>query len=485
MKAKSSCWTCKSRKIGCDKNIPCCNNCSRTERKCLGYGFRLVWPDRPDGRRRTTEAASHVPAFRSRPKNYGEHFLTFDFEDMDLAIANSSGRDLLARLTGRPRCSLTLHAPILGQDSLLLSYYENVISPMVSTTQARNGFSTEILPMALSREDACSSALCNALLAISAFHHLGREAALPYKLSALRRLSNSLSVRLSSPDAIDAELAACMMLCMYSVFDEEDGSWHVHLNGARKMLHTIRLSDTRPVPSDFLVTWFLYYDVLGHFTQPFQTTYSESEFLWLQTSKSDASLIVGSLGCSVEIFDIIHQINRIRGSHIGGQDDIPTDELVQGRNRLETRLHNLVQRLDPDEEQTASLRRIDAFATADLYRLATILYLQRVCPMDGDNSMGIIYIGQAFHALRTLEVVTSPWPLFIIACESRSEEQQITILEILDQMDHVRSVGNVTVMRRIIEMFWKQNDLRADTHFGHKLDWWHLVNSDVAVPWFA
>lgn len=71
--------------------------------------------------------------------------------------------------------------------------------------------------MALSSKDASSLALCDAMLAISAFHHLGREAALPYKLSALRRLSNSLSVRLSSPDAIDAELAACMMLCMYSV----------------------------------------------------------------------------------------------------------------------------------------------------------------------------------------------------------------------------------------------------------------------------
>lgn len=191
------------------------------------------------------------------------------------------------------------------------------------------------------------------------------------------------------------------------------------------------------------------------------------------------------MGCSVEIFDVIHQINRIRGSHPGGQDGIPTDELVHRRDRLETRLHNLAQRLDPDEGQTAALRRIDALATADLYRLATLLYLQRICPVDGDNSMASIYLGQAFQALGTLEVVTSPWPLFIIACESRSEEQRITILRILDQMDHVRSVGNVIVMRRIIEMFWKQNDPRADTHFGQKLDWWHLVNSDVAVPWFA
>ena len=90
---------------------------------------------------------------------------------------------------------------------------------MISTTQARNGFCTEILPMALSDQGAPAAALCSALLSISAFHHLGREAALPYKRDALQRLSHSLSTdqsRLLGRD-VDTQLAACLMLSMGSV----------------------------------------------------------------------------------------------------------------------------------------------------------------------------------------------------------------------------------------------------------------------------
>ena len=90
---------------------------------------------------------------------------------------------------------------------------------MISTTQARNGFYIEILPMALSSRTATTSALCNALLSIAAFHHLGRAAALPYKMRALSQLSHSVSASAkdSSPEDLNTQLGACLMLCMYSV----------------------------------------------------------------------------------------------------------------------------------------------------------------------------------------------------------------------------------------------------------------------------
>lgn len=73
--------------------------------------------------------------------------------------------------------------------------------------------------MALSSQAASASALSNALLAISAFHHLGRDAAMPYKLKALRQLSDSVSVADCRETGVnmDSELAACLMLCMHSV----------------------------------------------------------------------------------------------------------------------------------------------------------------------------------------------------------------------------------------------------------------------------
>ncbi|CAI6333219.1 unnamed protein product [Periconia digitata] len=54
-KAKSNCWTCKERKVGCDRALPTCGNCARARRACKAYGVKLAWPDKFDGRRKQKE----------------------------------------------------------------------------------------------------------------------------------------------------------------------------------------------------------------------------------------------------------------------------------------------------------------------------------------------------------------------------------------------------------------------------------------------
>lgn len=89
---------------------------------------------------------------------------------------------------------------------------------MVSTVDSKNGFRLELLPMALSAASAATSGLLNAILALSAFHRYGAEAALPYKANALRSLSASLAQEApSNPATVDAQLATSMMLCVYNV----------------------------------------------------------------------------------------------------------------------------------------------------------------------------------------------------------------------------------------------------------------------------
>ena len=70
-----------------------------------------------------------------------------------------------------------------------------------------------------SRSDASAAALSNAILSVAAFHRYGSQAALPYKVNALRYLSDSLmsGQQLSLTMEIKTQLAASMMLCVYSV----------------------------------------------------------------------------------------------------------------------------------------------------------------------------------------------------------------------------------------------------------------------------
>lgn len=160
-------------------------------------------------------------------------------------------------------------------------------------------------------------------------------------------------------------------------------------------------------------------------------------------------------------------------------------DMINERRRIESHLQTLAQNLSPEEQASSSpKRRAFILATAELYRLATLLYLQRVCSLVQDEVTRPTYVDQAFATLATLEVATSPWPIFILACESRTDNQRIQILRTLDRMDAARNIGNVLVLRSIIESFWTQCDLRADVASGNPLKWWEMVNYETAMPWF-
>lgn len=158
---------------------------------------------------------------------------------------------------------------------------------------------------------------------------------------------------------------------------------------------------------------------------------------------------------------------------------------MQERTRLEAQLHHLTQRLNPEEEgQEPPWRRTRILAIAELYRLATVMYLQRVWPLEGDEQLRAVYRSQAFDVLARLHLATCPWPLFVIACESVSDCHRIQILEAIQRMEDVRKIGNVHVLRRIIEGFWKQQDLGLGYKATQPMNWWDSAYSHTAVPWF-
>ncbi|KAI1159024.1 fungal-specific transcription factor domain-containing protein [Nemania serpens] len=485
------CWTCKKRKIGCDRGYPACNNCLRTGRECLGYGIRLAWPDQPDGRRR----GSRIPdkAFHCSPHNhahYGKQFLNMTYEDLmhsgkGLMVLNEL---FLLRCQQRPARTLPLLPEFHERDAHLLQYYHDRLAPMISTIDIDNGFRDDLMPMALSSEGKASHGLRNAMLAVSAFHLWGPELALSYKAEAIRSLSSSLSTE--SFGTTETQLATSMMLCVYNVFDETEGNWSLHLYGAQKILHQLATIHGGQLAYRFLYTWFLYHEVLAGFSQPLnQWPEGPASLRFLRDTRFDTSMIIGSLGCSVEVMEIISHVNRWRAAELcKKQKYFPEQEKSQRAieyKALESKLALLTQRLDiRHEEYLSQHERIRTLATAELYRIATFLYLHRVGSNEASQDIKSAYLQQALHVLSSLEVCTSPWPLFVIACETETDDQRISILRTLDRMDEERHIGNVFVLRHIIETFWKQQDLQADSGRADSLKWWDTIDLNLTSPWF-
>uniref|UniRef100_A0A0D2YDV3 Uncharacterized protein n=1 Tax=Fusarium oxysporum (strain Fo5176) TaxID=660025 RepID=A0A0D2YDV3_FUSOF len=49
----------------------------------------------------------------------------------------------------------------------------------------------------------------------------------------------------------------------------------------------------------------------------------------------------------------------------------------------------------------------------------------------------------------------------------------------------VRSIGNIKVLRDVIESIWKQQDLRSIRKAGQRVDWLQFVECDVPRYWYA
>lgn len=76
--------------MGCDKALPECANCTRSKRTCKGYGLKLAWPDKADGRRKQKK-------YQADPETSATRYLAD--EDGRLVFLNTTFDDVMGRRT--------------------------------------------------------------------------------------------------------------------------------------------------------------------------------------------------------------------------------------------------------------------------------------------------------------------------------------------------------------------------------------------------
>lgn len=192
------------------------------------------------------------------------------------------------------------------------------------------------------------------------------------------------------------------------------------------------------------------------------------------------SKIVGSLGCSLELLHIIRDINLLR-------DGLHIPRYAEKLKKLESQLLLISQHAEIIEDyrsEAAERQKVKILNTAEFYRVAALIYLLRIDAESRTIGRISIYIQQAFRILEALPICTSPWPLFVLACEVETDRQRIAILHALDRMDQDRKIGNVFVLRNIIESLWKRRDLLADTGSRSVFQWWNPAMWNTTTPWF-
>lgn len=170
-----------------------------------------------------------------------------------------------------------------------------------------------------------------------------------------------------------------------------------------------------------------------------------------------------------------------------GNRTLPMD-LPSLTDRIEQQLQTLQQRTDilfdkDNVRMEPDLVRISR--TAELYRIAALIYIHEAVIQKPTSSLEIqALVEMALAVLGELEVCTSPWPLFVVACEVIGDEQRMIILDILEKMQKERRIGNVEIIRTIIEAVWKRTDLNTAANLSARIDWRDLVDTSRQIPSF-
>lgn len=120
--------------------------------------------------------------------------------------------------------------------------------------------------------------------------------------------------------------------------------------------------------------------------------------------------------------------------------------------------------------------------TVELYRLAIHIYIDRVSEnVLGQAAQTQQRIDEGFALLSQLPSCERQFPIFVLGCEARTDEQRATILDVISRTEKKvtsRSFNHVTVL---LHALWAQDDLaEGDLNYWNKLT--SVISNFRVVP---
>ncbi|KAH8816907.1 fungal-specific transcription factor domain-containing protein [Xylogone sp. PMI_703] len=495
---RQSCWTCKDRKVRCDKYFPVCINCTRGKRQCVRSVVRLSWPEINNRRRFITSSHSY-PGFNI-PETQQNRTLTFintSYWDVTLSMELDESRISPAHFNywayEIPRHLSQIPQPGL-ENQALLSYFDGNISTLLAPFGDSSTISRALFRMALADETPASSSVLHAILALSSLKLYGIQSGSPFKNKAISMLSSSLERQMDIGMYLRV-LATSLLLSTYEISNTTEllVDWTFFLCGAIKVAKAMALPRVLDNEETILLDWLFGHTLLAQFSQ-FHWVQHEScvyrhpcnedpELRVVYSKVPHRSHIVSFLGCSLEFLDIL---SSIRSAVLPKENPhFLSEKHRRELASIELQLRSIRQDSETSTSDSPKVQsRIEQ--VAELYRLAGLVYLHRAAqrtrvgfpPTEG-------FVQKAFSIIEVLGYCEALWPLFIIGCEARSDEQRMKILEVFSATQQMRDTGNIRSTKKMIEAAWIQHDLceeGEDADYPSKIN--ALMSAHQILPTF-
>ncbi|KAF1990276.1 hypothetical protein K402DRAFT_348234 [Aulographum hederae CBS 113979] len=216
-----------------------------------------------------------------------------------------------------------------------------------------------------------------------------------------------------------------------------------------------------------------------------QTACANDNFLKaIQAASPGRHFITDLAGCSGELLEIMTELFTIV-RNLNTTDDGRSDQHEKTFKDLQARLETIQQEVNVTSTRTShEVARLKS--TAELYRLACLIYLERVgrgVPRWNTRVGKVVEV--ALDLLESLKSCERAFPMFVVSCEARTDEQRRIVLDVFAETSKTRNVGNMNLVRTMVEAAWVHDDLHGEEEVP-ALDMYNFVVSACqAMPSFT
>jgi hypothetical protein len=122
----------------------------------------------------------------------------------------------------------------------------------------------------------------------------------------------------------------------------------------------------------------------------------------------------------------------------------------------------------------------------ELFKLASLIYLKRASRNFSGTSPQIdTMVERAYVLLDDLENFNPAFPLLIVGCEARTDEQRMGMLEHIERATKTSSLRSLHGLRNILQQIWVQDDLAVDYELDYLNRFDAVISSYQIMPSFV
>ncbi|KAH8900612.1 hypothetical protein GQ53DRAFT_708499 [Thozetella sp. PMI_491] len=356
----------------------------------------------------------------------------------------------------------------------------------------KNEFLSLLVRLALSDSSPSSVAVLQSALALSSFHRHGLHAdVFRFKARALRTLITSCDHSIESPTLVQ-HIAARMILCHLEMLETsyDVSLWFCHLIEAISLIDNAGVnSQSFHGESSRLLAWVEYHMVMSRFSIRHWHINAESikgirNFVPVEQEACLFRKVKGLSDCSHEILRLLYIMFEMIQNPTSSL--YHSEEYENSLRCLENRITNIVPSALGGISDTVSSLNTAWVAMMELYKLAALVYLKRASRNFSGTCQQIDRMVEKAHILlNDPESFNPAFPLLIIGCEARTDEQRMRILEHIEKATKTSSLRSLDGLRNILQQIWVQDDLAVDYELNYlnRLD--AVIGSYQIMPSFV